>query len=84
MGMKDEFHPALQKINEGKTLSILSPDMYKTINRIRTAIHDETCRPQQPGDNVIITTLGTGSALPSKTRNGEARLLYLIVTKNSS
>src|SRR5258708_10202041 len=81
MGMKDEFHPALQKIKEGNAMSILSPDTYQTINRIRTqVVHEETSRPLRPGDDVVITTLGTGSALPSKTRNGENCLSQLIIT----
>ena len=31
-------------------------------------------RPAQPGDDVLVTTLGTGSSLPSKYRNGQSLL----------
>ncbi|KAF8329413.1 uncharacterized protein EI90DRAFT_1391010 [Cantharellus anzutake] len=78
MGMKDEFHPALQKIREGDTKSVLSPDMYQTINLIHEEAHlEEDSRTKEPGDDVVITTLGTGSALPSKTRNVLANLVQI-------
>lgn len=70
-GLVDDFAPALEAKLSGKRDSSISPDLVKFFDQIQTEVSGEArIRERQAGDDVVITTLGTGSALPSKYRNG--------------
>lgn len=71
-GMIDKFNPALEAKAAGKRDPNISPALSALFRKIRAEVEvEEMLRPKRPGDDVVITTLGTGSALPSKYRNGE-------------
>ena len=71
-GMMDKFKPALEAEITGKHDPNISSALSALFRKVRAEVEaDEPSRPKQPGDDVVITTLGTGSALPSKYRNGE-------------
>lgn len=70
-GSSDEFTPALTAKLASKSNARISPDLRKLFEQIQTEVAaEEKLRKKRTGDEVIITTLGTGSALPSKYRNG--------------
>jgi ribonuclease Z len=71
-GLIDKFQPALDAKLAGKRDPNISPALSALFRRMRAEVEgEEPLRPKRPGDEVVITTLGTGSALPSKYRNGE-------------
>jgi len=70
--MMDKFKPALDAEITGKRDPNISPALSALFKKMRAEVEaEELSRPKQPGNDVVITTLGTGSALPSKYRNGE-------------
>lgn len=71
----DLFHPAIQKGGGRDITSLLRPKTIDVFKQIRQLVADESdhrCSSTQPGDNVVVTPLGTSSAMPSKYRNGVA------------
>jgi ribonuclease Z len=71
-GMIDKFKPALEAKLAGKQDPNITPALLALFRKVRSEVEaEEPSRPKGPGDDVVITTLGTGSALPSKYRNGE-------------
>ena len=67
-GYKDKLGTALEAKRKGD-LSFMSDELRRQITEIKDLVK-ATHRVPKPGHDVVITTLGTGSALPSKYRNG--------------
>ncbi|RUS30018.1 hypothetical protein BC938DRAFT_479946 [Jimgerdemannia flammicorona] len=61
----------LEELHEYKALAI---DVRAEVAKIAATVAQ---REKRPGDDVVITTLGTGSAIPSKYRNVSATLLEI-------
>ena len=78
-GLVDRFTPALEAhiLNKGaSTTETVSEELVDLFADVRKAVELEApARTSRLGDNVVVTTLGTGSALPSKYRNGASSLL---------
>ena len=78
---QDHFH---YQVRSAKTIAAvpLEPEIEKAFERAKRQIEQversNGPRAPQPGDDVIVTTLGTGSAMPSKYRNGTNSALYNI------
>lgn len=57
--------------------SLLKPKTIEAFHTVRQLVAEESSsRSSQPGDDVTVTPLGTSSAMPSKYRNGEARIVW--------
>jgi ribonuclease Z len=62
----DTFYPVVE------TGVKLTPQLARLFEQARDNVK-ATIQPQpRPGDDVVVTTLGTGSSMPSKYRNGES------------
>lgn len=73
---EDTFHPALAAREQG-TLPNPFADVY---NQAKARVAAQPHADASPGSDVVITTLGTGSAMPSKYRNGASTSLTLSST----
>ncbi|KAG8954905.1 hypothetical protein FRC04_010389 [Tulasnella sp. 424] len=71
----DEFKATLEAINSGTYVHPLE-DVYKTAREDADGSAPNYPSSQPNGQDVTITTLGTGSAMPSKYRNGKFQPLY--------
>jgi ribonuclease Z len=74
-GAEDPFHPTLG------TEPALEQPVQEAFDTARAAVTEEAARraavaagvPTAPGDDIEVLALGTGSAVPSKHRNGKRR-----------
>ncbi|KAG8910485.1 hypothetical protein FRC02_007181, partial [Tulasnella sp. 418] len=71
---QDKYHPLLVERERGTFVSPIH-DLYEEVRK------DVTERPEvmdeMPGGDVVLTTLGTGSAIPSKYRNVSSTLVQI-------
>jgi ribonuclease Z len=62
------------------TIAEEEPEYVAAVKMARKAVQAQEqtlgVRPMSPGDDIVVTTLGTGSAVPSKYRNGELLLAW--------
>lgn len=71
MEEKDLFHP----VSQGKTSLVLSDETSKRFREAQDAVAQQAAGStivDAPGYNVIVTPLGTSSAVPTKYRNGRS------------
>jgi hypothetical protein len=69
--MVDNFTPALEAHLAGSAQANISRELAELFARVKKRVlEEEITRTSKPGDDVVVTTLGTGSSLPSKYRNG--------------
>lgn len=65
----ETLEPARQR------LRLASPEYSAAVDAARASVDEEASKRGNseavPGDDIVVTTLGTGSAIPSKYRNGE-------------
>lgn len=60
-----------------------SPAAFEVIAQTQQAVKElevkmlEQAKPPQPGDDIVLTPLGTGSSMPSMYRNGKHLLAFL-------
>ncbi|KAF8316635.1 Metallo-hydrolase/oxidoreductase [Clavulina sp. PMI_390] len=77
-GELDKFTAALESKIAGEPDPTISPELKDLMKRINEEVQEEEkSRVSAPGDDVVVTTLGTGSALPSKYRNVLSTLVQI-------
>lgn len=75
--VKDQIFPTTEAgLAEARVaLRQANPEYAAAVDAAQAAIAADAerrgSRPSLPGDDIVVTTLGTGSAIPSKYRNGE-------------
>lgn len=74
MEEKDLFHPAAE-VHAPLALSDLTAKRFQEAKDAVVQYSLCSSIPETPGSNVIITPLGTSSAVPTKYRNGEFIIL---------
>lgn len=65
---RDQFHNTIQSQQPVNLSSLTLVEYSKAQKNAAIALAN---REPKPGDNVVVIPLGTGSAIPSKYRNGE-------------
>ena len=69
LAREDDFNP----LAESNTLPELSKSVSEKFAAVKARVVERAGRGSpagQPGDDVVVTALGTGSAIPTRLRNG--------------
>ena len=68
----DHNNPNSEAVNSLRSLN----DYLNAVEEVKQDVAGSHSEANIPGKDVVITTLGTGSTLPSKYRNGKFFILY--------